>query len=239
MLTITDTVPAPAALAVPRHIGFIADGNRRWATSHGLPVEQGHRYGAAVVHQVLAQCRTLGVEAASVFLMSDRNFHRPEHEVAELVDVITDMLDVEAAASTGPVRVLAQLSAGHRFPGRLADAIRRTEEVTADRPGMTVCFGIGYDGRADIRQAVARALRSPDYDERAELSVDRYLSTGGLPDLELIVRSAGERRLSGFLLYQAADATMHFDDRYWPDYDRQALEEALAAHAAQQRTFGR
>lgn len=161
MLTITDTVPASAALAVPRHIGFIADGNRRWATSHGLSAEEGHRYGAAVVHQVLAQCRTLGVEAASVFLMSDRNFHRPEHQVAELIDVITDMLDVEAAASTGPVRILAHLSIGHTFPGPLAEAIQRTEEATADRPGMTVCFGIGYDGQADIRQAVARALRSP------------------------------------------------------------------------------
>lgn len=239
MLTITDTLPAPAALNVPRHIGFIADGNRRWATSHGLPVEKGHRFGAAVAHQVLAQCRTLGVEAASVFLMSDRNFRRPEHEVAELVDVITDMLDVEAAESTGPVRVLSQLSPVHTFPDQLAEAIERTEEVTANRTGMTVCFGIGYDGRADIRQAVARALRSPDYDEREELPVDRYLSTAGLPDLELMVRSAGERRLSGFLLYQAADATMHFDDRYWPDYDRHALEEALAAHAAQRLTFGR
>ncbi|OVZ99510.1 di-trans,poly-cis-decaprenylcistransferase [Streptomyces sp. CS159] len=242
MLTLPATAPARArrtALGLPDHIGFIADGNRRWAAAHGTTVEQGFRQGAAAVHQVLEHCRTLGVQAASVFLMSDRNFGRSEDEVAALVDVIADLLDTEAAASTGPLRVLSTFSPTRYVPGRLAAAIRRAEETTADRPGMTVCLGIGYDGRADARQAVARALTAPDYDYRAELPVDRYLSTAGLPDPGLIVRTSGERRLSGFLLYQATDATLHFDDRYWPDYDGQALDEALAVHAEQCRTFGR
>ncbi|MFF8696295.1 polyprenyl diphosphate synthase [Streptomyces sp. NPDC015144] len=239
------TLPAPApvvdplGLDVPRHIGFIADGNRRWATAHGTTVEEGFRQGAAVVHQVLEHCRALGVETASVFLMSDRNFGRSEAEVEILADVLVDLLDIEAAASTGPIRVLSQVSGKYPVPARLRLAMERAEMATLDRTGMTVCLGIGYDGRADVRRAVEDAQRAGALDEEWELRVEPYLSTAGLPDPELIIRSSGERRLSGFLLYQAADATLHFEDRYWPDYDGQALEEALAVHAEQRRTFGR
>jgi undecaprenyl diphosphate synthase len=231
--------PAVDRLDVPRHVGFIADGNRRWAAAHGTTVEQGFRQGAVVVHQVLEHCRALGVETASVFLMSDRNFGRSEAEVETLADVLVDLLNTAAAASTGPVRVLTQCSGTYPVPARLLAAIERTEASTADGRGMTVCLGIGYDGRADIRQAVAGALTAVDYDERQELPVDDFLSTCGLPDPDLIIRTSGERRLSGFLLYQGADATLSFEDRYWPDYTRFALERAIAEHAEQRRTFGR
>lgn len=239
MQTHSATAPSVDLVDVPRHIGFIADGNRRWAAAHGTTVEQGFRQGAVAVHQVLEHCRTLGVETASVFLMSDRNFGRGADEVQALTDVLVDLLGTEAAASTGPLRVLRHFSGNYPVPDRLHAAIARAEASTADRTGMTVCLGIGYDGRQDIRQAVARAMLAPDYDAREELPVGKYLSTAGLPDPDLIIRTSGERRLSGFLLYQAADATLHFDDRHWPDYDVQALETALAVHADQRRTFGR
>jgi undecaprenyl diphosphate synthase len=239
MQTPTAAAPAVDLLDVPRHIGFIADGNRRWAAAHGTTVEQGFRQGAVAVHQVLEHCRTLGVETASVFLMSDRNFGRSEDEVRILTDVLVDLLSTEAAASTGPLRVLRHFSGHDQVPTRLHAAIDRAEAATAGRTGMTVCLGIGYDGRYDIRQAVARALFAPDYDVREQLPVEKYLSTAGLPDPDLIIRTSGERRLSGFLLYQAADATLVFDDRHWPDYDGQALETALATHTVQRRTFGR
>jgi undecaprenyl diphosphate synthase len=238
MTTLTSLTPAAtAAHDVPRHISLIADGNRRWAALHGTTNAEGFRQGARAVHQVLEHCRSLGVGTASVFLMSDRNFGRAADEVTALVDVIADLLETEAAASTGPIRVLSHFNC--RYVPRLTAAIRHAEDSTADRTGMTVCLGIGYDGRADVRGAVARALLAPDYDERCELPVDRYLSTAGLPDPDLIIRTSGERRLSGWMLYQAADSTLHFDDRNWPDYSAQALDEALAVHAAQRRTFGR
>ncbi|MFF9901341.1 polyprenyl diphosphate synthase [Streptomyces longispororuber] len=241
-MTIIESTPvlAPADLGLPQHIGFIADGNRRWSKAHGVDVETGFRHGAAAVHQALEHCRTLGIKAASVFLMSDRNFLRSTEEVTVLCEVIADLIDTAAAAADGPVRILTsgELMWDHGTP-RLLEAIRRAEQSTADRPGMTVCLGMGYDGQADVRQAVVRALTAPGRDPRVELDVDSYLSTAGLPAPDLIIRTSGERRLSGFLLYQAADATLHFDDRYWPDYDGRALEEALAVHAAQHRTFGR
>ncbi|MFD0052023.1 undecaprenyl diphosphate synthase family protein, partial [Actinomycetes bacterium NPDC127524] len=159
MQTLPVTAPAVDRLDVPRHIGFIADGNRRWAATHGTTVEQGFRQGAAVVHQVLEHCRALGVETASVFLMSDRNFGRSEAEVEILADVLADLLDIQVAAPTGPIRVLSQLSGNYAVPARLLAAIERAERVTAGRQGMTVCLGIGYDGRSDIRQAVEDAHR--------------------------------------------------------------------------------
>ncbi|MET9776102.1 polyprenyl diphosphate synthase [Streptomyces sp. NPDC006367] len=236
----TTTAPAPAADLpdVPRHIGFIADGNRRWARAHSTTIEQGFRQGAAVVHQVLEHCRTIGVQTASVFLMSDRNFGRPDAEVEALADVLVDLLDTEAAASTGPIRILSHFSGNYLVPARLLAAMDRAEGSTRKRSGMTVCLGIGYDGRADVRQAVARALDAPDYDGRRTLPVDYFLSTWGLPNPDLIIRTSGERRLSGFLLYQSADATIHFEDRYWPDYGPAAVDEAITAHAAQHRTYG-
>ncbi|MFK0294278.1 polyprenyl diphosphate synthase [Streptomyces sp. NPDC090442] len=231
-----------ADVAPPRHIAFIADGNRRWAKAHNATVAEGFSQGAAAVHHVLEQCRALGVEVATVHLMSDRNFERDPAEVAILAKVIADLVDTAAAASTGPVRIL---SSGPIMPARapqfLKDVIARAERDTADRAGagMAVCFGIGYDGQADIAQAVHQAMVVPPRTPLGAPTVDQYLSTAGLPNPDLIVRTSGERRLSGFLLWQAADATLHFDDRLWPDYDAAALTEALTVHAAQTRAFGR
>lgn len=224
--------------ALPRHIAFIADGNRRWANAHGTAIEEGYRQGAATVHRVLEHCRTLEVETASVFLMSDRNFERDPEEVAVLVDVIADLVDTEAAVSTGPVRILSSgVTMPARAPQFLKDTIRRAEERTRHRTGMTVCFGIGYDGHADITQAVYQAVATPG-DGREVRPIHDYLCTAGLPDPDLIIRTSGERRLSGFLLWQAADSTLHFDDRLWPDYDVTALVEALAVHSTQIRAYG-
>ncbi|MFE9993454.1 polyprenyl diphosphate synthase [Streptomyces avermitilis] len=224
--------------ALPRHIAFIADGNRRWAKVHGTTVEEGYRQGAAAVHRVLEHCRSLGVETVSVFLMSDRNFERDPEEVAVLVDAIADLVDTEAAVSTGPVRILSSgATMAVHAPQLLKDTIRRAEERTRHRTGMTVCFGIGYDGHTDITQAVYQAVAAPG--GRHEVpAVNGYLSTAGLPDLDLVIRTSGERRLSGFLLWQAADSTLHFDDRLWPDYDGAALVEALVIHSAQIRAYG-
>ncbi|WP_051853210.1 polyprenyl diphosphate synthase [Streptomyces sp. NRRL S-146] len=241
-MTTTDLRPVPAVLdnTLPRHVAFIADGNRRWAKAHGTTVEEGFRQGAAAVHRTLEYCRTLGIETASVFLMSDRNFERDPAEVAVLLDVIADLVDTEAAASTGPVRIL---SSGATMPVRapqfLIDTIERAERKTADRTGMTVCFGIGYDGHADITQAMYRAATEPHRALQDAPAVQDYLTTAGLSDPDLVIRTSGERRLSGFLLWQAADATIHFDDRLWPEYDTDALIEALAVHSTQTRTYGR
>ncbi|MFE1289728.1 polyprenyl diphosphate synthase [Streptomyces sp. NPDC058751] len=236
MRTATD---APTQTAPARHIAFIADGNRRWAAARRASTESGFRNGALAVRQVLDHCRELELEAASIFLMSERNFQRDRAEVDVLEAVIADLLREVADESTGPVRVLRTQLLHGQVADELLSALDYAEASTAARPGMAVCLGIGYDGHNEIRHAARRAATSSDYDPAVELPIERYLATAGLPDPDLIVRTSGERRLSGFLLWQATDSTLHFDDRWWPDYSRAALDEALAVHAEQRRTFGR
>lgn len=238
MTTTTDTA-APTQTTPARHVAFIADGNRRWAATHSASVELGFRHGALVVRQVLAYCRELDLETASVFLMSERNFHRDAAEVEVLEAVIAELLRAVADESTGPVRILQGETLRWRASEELWAAIEYAETTTAGRLGMAVCLGIGYDGRDEIRRAAHRAVSSAEYDPAVALPIEQYLTTAGLPDPDLIVRTSGERRLSGFLLWQVTDSTLHFDDRWWPDYNRAALDEALAVHAAQRRTFGR
>jgi undecaprenyl diphosphate synthase len=233
------TTDAPVHAAPARHIAFIADGNRRWAAARQTSTAAGFRHGAQAVRLVLANCRELGLDAASVFLMSERNFERDTEEVEVLVAVVADLLRTIADESTGPVRILHSQILHGRVSEDLLSAIEYAEVSTALRPGMAVNLGIGYDGRNDIRHAAHRATTSPDYDPAVALPIEQYLTTAGLPDPDLIIRTSGERRLSGFLLWQTTDSTLHFDERWWPDYSRAALDEALAVHADQRRTFGR
>ncbi|WP_406730668.1 polyprenyl diphosphate synthase [Streptomyces sp. NBC_01794] len=234
------TISTHPALGAPvRHIAFIADGNRRWAAARGVSTASGFRHGALAVRRSLDHCRELGLEAASVFLMSSRNFHRDIEEVAVLVGVIAELLHDVADESTGPVRVLHNSALRGYATPQLLEAIDYAEATTVQRDGMAVCLGVGYDGHDEIRRAAHQAATCPEYDPADKLPIERYLTTAGLPDPDLIIRTSGERRLSGFLLWQACDATLHFDDRWWPDYDLTALTEALTVHFRQRRTFGR
>jgi len=234
------TIPTHPAPGVPaRHIAFIADGNRRWAAAQGMSTACGFRRGALAVRQALGDCREHGLEVASVFLMSSRNFRRETAEVAVLVDVIAELLHDVADESTGPVRILHDGALrGHATP-QLLEAIEYAEATTVQRDGMAVCLGVGYDGHGEIRRAAQQAATCPEYDPTVKPPIELYLTTAGLPDPDLIVRTSGERRLSGFLLWQSCDATLHFENRWWPDYDRTVLTDALAVHTSQHRTFGR
>lgn len=225
--------------APARHIAFIADGNRRWAEARGVSTASGFRHGALAARQALGHCRELGLEAASVFLMSSRNFHRNTAEVAVLVDVVAELLHEVADESTGPVRVLHNGALLGHGAQQLLEAVEYAEAITAQRDGMAVCLGVGYNGHDEIRRAAQQAVTRPEYDPTVKLPIERYLTTAGLPDPDLLIRTSGERRLSGFLLWQACDATLHFDNRWWPDYDQTVLTEALAVHMQQRRTFGR
>lgn len=229
--------PTPGAPA--RHIAFIADGNRRWAAARGVSTASGFQHGALAVRKALDHCRELGLETTSVFLMSGRNICRDTEEVAVLIGVIAELLHDVADESTGPVRVLHNGALRGYATQQLLEAIEYAEATTAQRDGMAVCLGVGYDGHDEIRRAAHEAATCPEYDPAVKLPIERHLTTAGLPDPDLIIRTSGEHRLSGFLLWQASDSTLHFDDRLWPDYDRTALAEALAFHMAQHRTFGR
>lgn len=175
----TSTPPAPGASA--RHIAFIADGNRRWAAARGVSTASGFRHGALAVHRALDHCCDLGLEAASLFLMSGRNFQRDTEEVAALIDVIAELLHDVADGSVGPVRVLHNGALRGYAAPQLLEAIEYTEATTAQRDGMTVCLGVGYDGHDEIRRAAHQAATCPEYDPTVKLPIERYLARPACP----------------------------------------------------------
>jgi short-chain Z-isoprenyl diphosphate synthase len=230
----------------PRHVGVIIDGNRRWARAIGLEdVSEGHRKGADKIADFLTWCDEAGVEVVTLFLLSTDNLSRPEPELTPLLRIIEGVAQDLAA----PHRrwQLHPMGALGLLPAETVAVLKQAEEETRDRPGTTVNLAVGYGGRREIADAVRSLLaehaeRGTSLDELvADLDVDHiaeHLYTRGQPDPDLIIRTSGEQRLSGFLLWQTAHAEFYFTDVYWPDFRRVDFLRALRDYSARHRRFG-
>lgn len=215
---------------LPRHIGYIMDGNGRWARLRGLPREAGYAEGLRAMLRVLARTAEKGVPAVTVYAFSAENFARPESEEAAIFSVVRQWND----AYDGDMRV-TYMGDRSRFPTPLADSIEAVERRTADRSGMRLNIAFGYGGREDIvRAAAAAATKGAVTMENFE----RELASVSLPPLDLIVRSGGEKRLSGFMLYEAAYSELYFTDKLWPDMTEEDVDAALCDFASRVRKFG-
>jgi undecaprenyl diphosphate synthase len=224
---------------VPRHIGIIMDGNGRWARRRGHPASFGHRAGVRAIKRVLEGCEQLGVKVLSVYAFSTENWARPRAEVRALMRLFHETMqrEIEEMHRRG-VRIVVsgrrdELSS--RMRERIDEAIARTAD---NRNGvLNVC--LNYGGRAEIVDAVKRVVadgvRPEEVDERA---IARRLYNPDLPDPDLIIRTAGEHRVSNFLLWQSAYAEMLVTDTLWPDFDLDDLKAALADYASRVRRFG-
>ena len=223
----------------PRHVAIIADGNRRWARDRGLPLLAGHVQGIEAIRPIVRRARDAGVETLSVYTFSTENWARPDDEVSGLFGLIdgavrqyTDELVEEGVR----VQVIGRL---HEAPADVQRSIRAAEERTrsGNRLTLNICFN--YSGRAEIVDA-ARALVAAGADpgEIDEAHFAEHLYTSGQPDVDLLVRTGGDRRTSNFLLWQAAYAELVFYDKYWPDFDDGDFDEALAEFARRDRRFG-
>jgi undecaprenyl diphosphate synthase len=231
---------------LPRHVGVIIDGNRRWARAIGLEdVSEGHRKGADKIADLLTWCDEAGVEVVTLFLLSTDNLSRPEPELTPLLRIIEGVAHDLAA----PHRrwQLHPMGALELLPAETVVVLKQAEEATRDRPGTTVNLAVGYGGRREIADAVRSLLaehaeRGTSLDELvADLDVEHiaeHLYTRGQPDPDLIIRTSGEQRLSGFLLWQTAHAEFYFTDVYWPDFRRVDFLRALRDYAARHRRFG-
>ena len=215
---------------IPRHVGYIMDGNGRWAERRGLPRSAGYAEGLKAMLKVLARTEERGVSAATVYAFSSENFARPSSETEAIMSVVEKWN--EAYSGDWKVRYAGDLS---RFPSRIADSVREIERRTAGNRGMTLCIALGYGGREDIVGAATRAAESGKVTKE---SFERALSTYGLPPLDLIVRSGGEKRLSGFMLYEAAYSELYFTDVLWPDMTESDVDAAMEEFAARTRKFG-
>jgi short-chain Z-isoprenyl diphosphate synthase len=231
---------------VPRQVGVILDGNRRWARAVGASsVNDGHQRGADKIVELLRWCDEAGVEVVTLWLLSTDNLSRPEPELAPLLGIIEGVVvDLAAPGNKWTLNVVGALDL---LPADTARLLKETAAGTGGRPGVHVNVAVGYGGRREIADAVramlqAHAASGSTLEEVAEcLDVEHiaeYLYTRGQPDPDLVIRTSGEQRLSGFLLWQSAHSEFYFCDAYWPDFRRVDFLRALRAYAARTRRYG-
>jgi short-chain Z-isoprenyl diphosphate synthase len=230
----------------PRHVGVILDGNRRWARAAGASdVSQGHRAGADHIIDLLAWCTESGVEVVTLWLLSSDNLSRPDEELLPLLDIIEATV-TELAAADRPWRV-HPVGSLDLLRDSTVRALKEADEVTREKTGLLVNVAIGYGGRREIADAVRsllqeHALRGASLEEVASvLDVEHiadHLYTRGQPDPDLVIRTSGEQRLGGFMLWQSAHSEFYFCDALWPDFRRIDFLRALRSYAQRERRHG-
>ena len=231
---------------MPRHVAIIMDGNRRFASKAGLERAEGHAQGAKKLEEVLGWCRELGIKHVTVFAFSTENFDRSEEEVEKLMEIFEEKFrrvssDSRVHEHRIRIRVMGDLS---KLPPGLVEAIRQAEEATKSYDGYSLNLALAYGGRAELVSAIRRIckgvelgeLKPSDVDERV---VSQYLYTAGLPDPDLIIRTSGEERLSGFLLWQSAYSELYFCEAYWPEFSKIDFLRAVHTYQSRERRFGR
>jgi undecaprenyl diphosphate synthase len=232
----------PAKL--PRHVAIIMDGNGRWAQEHGLPRVEGHRQGAKAVREVVRGAREIGLRALTLYAFSAQNWQRPPEEVATLMQLLRDyVIDERDEIMDNDIRLIA-IGDIERLPSFVKDPLDTLMRESAGNRSMTLCLALSYGGRESI-VAATRALCEAA--ARGELGPEAIteemfagaLQTGGLPQLDLLVRTSGEERLSNFLLWEAAYAELYFTDTYWPAFGKAELYQALESYRGRERRFGR
>lgn len=235
---------------LPQHIGLILDGNRRYARSLGLTdVLEGHRRGASKLEEVLTWCEELDIRMVSIWILSTENLHRPPEELVGLFNLIEQkMRDVARDPKTHTKRMrIRAIGKLELLPPSLQSAIREAEEATKDYDNLFLNVAVGYGGRQEIADAVQSLLRdrlnqgAAVEDAIREVTPDnvgKYLYTYDLPDPDLIIRTSGELRLSGFLLWQSAYSEFYFCDAYWPAFRRIDLLRAIRSYQQRERRFG-
>ena len=228
---------------VPRHLAIIMDGNNRWARREGLPGVAGHRAGAEVVREIVSACESRGIRYLTLFAFSSENWGRPRVEVRALLALLSRYLRNEVAKLASDGVRLRVIGRRDRFSPRLQRLIAKAEAETEAGERATLTLALDYGGRWDVaqvtrsiaRDVLAGALQLGDVDEAA---IAQRLATADLPDPDLCIRTAGETRISNFLLWQFAYAEFWFTEVLWPDFDETVLDLALADYAVRERRFG-
>ncbi|MCC9195560.1 isoprenyl transferase [Arthrobacter sp. zg-Y820] len=229
---------------IPEHIGVMVDGNRRWAKLAGAPTSDGHQAGADKILEFLGWCQEMGVRRVTLYMLSTDNLNRDADELEPLLDIIGNTLD--RLGEKGDLRVNA-VGALDILPANLADKLNALGRSTSDADGLHVNVAIGYGGRREIVDAVKELLNDAAAhgktiaeitEELCDTQIAEYLYTRGQPDPELVIRTSGEQRLSGFLMWQSAYSEFYFCEALWPDFRRVDFLRALRDYASRQRRFG-
>lgn len=225
---------------IPQHVAIIMDGNGRWAKKRGLPRTAGHQQGVKALKRICYACDEIGVTALSVFAFSTENWARPESEVSFLMELFQKAMRDELRELEERKVQVHILGRREGLSGGLIREINHTEERTSKNEGLVLNICLNYGGRAEIVDAVKKIIAEGVAPEAIdEASFGDFLYTRGLPDVELMIRTSGEQRLSNFLMYQSPYAEMYFAPVYWPDFGREELFEAVLEFQNRERRFGR
>ena len=228
---------------IPVSVAIIMDGNGRWACARGMPRSAGHYQGAKGVRHIVVECAHLGIKALALYSFSIENWTRPNDEVNALMELYATYLAGERDTFMVNNVRLAHLGRREGLPESVLQELDKTIEVSSGNTGMTLCLALNYGSRAEITDAVRRIagrvgagqLDPADIDEA---TITDSLDTAGLPDVDLLIRTAGEMRISNFLLWQVSYAELYVTDVYWPDFDVEELRKALRTYAQRHRRFG-
>jgi short-chain Z-isoprenyl diphosphate synthase len=229
---------------MPKHVGVMLDGNRRWARAVGQDAAHGHRAGAANISPLLQWCDELGVEVVTLWLLSTDNLNRPPAEVQALLGIIEQAVCDLAAEQRWRLHPVGALDL---LPAETARRLKEAADDTRDVDGLIVNIAVGYGGRREIADAVRSLLqehasRGTSIEELAEIldveHIGEHLYTRGQPDPDLVIRTSGEQRLGGFLLWQSAHSEFYFCEAYWPDFRRVDFLRAVRSYAERERRFG-
>ncbi|MCS7045406.1 MAG: isoprenyl transferase [Gemmataceae bacterium] len=228
---------------LPRHVAIIMDGNGRWARQRGRPRIEGHRRGVTSVRRTIEECCRLGIEQLTLYCLSTENWKRPKRELDFLMTLLHKYLCAERREIMEQNIRFTTIGRREGLPARVLREMDENVRLSRDNTGMTLCLAINYSGRAELTDAMRRLaheveagrLTPADIDET---TISEALDTAGMPDPDLLIRTAGEMRVSNFLLWQISYAELWVTPRCWPDFDEATLHEALRAFARRERRFG-
>jgi undecaprenyl diphosphate synthase len=249
-MTFADPLPAtassqqaPSPDRLPQHVAMIMDGNGRWARQRGLPRFAGHRAGAATVRLIVEECARLRLRQLTLYSFSTENWNRPAEEVAMLMDLYVEYMRSQRALLIDNNIQFVQIGRREGLPAPVLAELENTLAATRGNTGMTLCLAINYGSRTEITDAVRAIAReiadgaiTPE--QITEQTISEHLYTAGMPDPDLLIRTAGEMRISNYLLWQISYAELYVTEVPWPEFSIAELYKALHNYAARNRRFG-
>ena len=227
----------------PRHVAIIMDGNGRWARARGLPRIEGHRRGVGSVREIVEECARMGLAQLTLYCFSNENWKRPQLEQNLLMSLLKQYVLAERAEIMRQDLRFCTIGRTDRIGSAVMREVQQTIDMSRDNRGMRLCLALDYGARQEIVEAVQQIARTAatgqlDPDEIDEDLISSRLDTAGMPDPDLVIRTAGEMRLSNFLLWQISYAELWVTDTLWPDFRRDHLRTALRDYSSRERRFG-
>ena len=224
---------------IPEHVGIILDGNGRWAKKRFMPRMAGHREGMKRVVDIVEASSNLGIKYLSLYAFSTENWKRPTEEVSALMNLLIVYVDSQLKRLSDNNVIVKTIGDISKLPEKSRIAIEKACETTKDNTGMVLNLGLNYGSRSEIIRAVEKVINSSyDVNELTEENFKQFLDTNSQPDLDLLIRPGGEKRLSNFMLYQVAYAELYFCDTLWPDFKEDELYKAILEFQSRNRRFG-